>query len=351
MLLNTWFKSVTNLPSMTPLFLACNGATTGDLWNSGHTANGTEPQQLQDSGGLSHARIVTVSVGGDDLGFSSKLFYCLTRGVLGDCTSAHPIVGLASAISALGTVLKATYAKIKAETPKDASLFVVGYPDIFSAQATTDCSGLTSSTLSAANQTYLASAEAALNGEIYRAANAVGAQYVDPNMGPYSFIGHDICSSNSWFNRMFHPSSTGQEAMALTIESVLNPGKFTVCVAQDPSGSSLAGKEFTFDISYTVNGGTIAISDTVTLLGSGGSCSHFINYGGIPTNNANGAAVTVNISEQLPATSGVELTNTEYQGVGTVLFAPSVPTTTFPATVGFAIGAGANIVTFTNGLP
>ena len=77
-----WLKSQNGLPSMSLRFLACSGATTEDLWDSGahaagfEAASATEPQQLLDTGDLSAARIVTVTIGGNDLGFANILYEC-----------------------------------------------------------------------------------------------------------------------------------------------------------------------------------------------------------------------------------------------------------------------------------
>ncbi len=137
--------------------------------------------------------------------------------------------------------------------------------------------------------------------------------------------------------------------VVVAMNTAPDTGQFNICVAQDSSGSSLAGKGFTLTYSYEVNGEFVAGSVTLSLLGTGGACSPF-SYD-IPTQNVNGTPVDVRVSEQQPLTPGVELASFKYQGIGQLISGPPVPNTDYPLTVTFEIGAGANVVTFTNGLP
>lgn len=137
------------------------------------------------------------------------------------------------------------------------------------------------------------------------------------------------------------------ETLVTFTDAVLT-GQFKICTAQTSPDANLDnGEPFVFDYSYTVNGTTTTGSVTLTNPETGSTCSAI--SGPIPVVNANGSAVTISVSEEQPSTPSVELTNLLYQGAGMVISSPSLPTTTFPATIVFSNGSGANVVTFTQG--
>ncbi len=134
----------------------------------------------------------------------------------------------------------------------------------------------------------------------------------------------------------------------VTFTDAVLTGEFKICTAQTSPDANLAkGEPFVFDYSYTVNGVTTSNSVTLTNPVSGATCSGLI--GPVPVVNANGSAVTISVSEEQPSTPSVELANLLYQGGGSVISSPPLPTTTFPATIVFSNGSGANVVTFTQG--
>jgi hypothetical protein len=145
-LVSKWLPTQAGLSALSLRFLACNGATTEDVWNSrAHSKHGLkegnhlEWRQLQDTADLEKARIVTVTTGGDDLNFAD---------VLGNCTvdplhAPHAcnagsndgwIADLEQNIYTLEPILQETYEAIEEAAPK-AALYVVGYPDLFPGNA------------------------------------------------------------------------------------------------------------------------------------------------------------------------------------------------------------------------
>ncbi len=139
----------------------------------------------------------------------------------------------------------------------------------------------------------------------------------------------------------------GNETLVTFTDAVVQ-GQFKICTQQtSPDANLNNGEPFVFDYSYTVNGTTTTGSVTLTNPLSGATCSAV--SGNIPLVNANGSMVTISVSEQQPSTPSVELTNVQYQGNGNVISSPTVPTTTFPATLTFSNGAGMNVATFTQG--
>lgn len=68
------------------VFLACSGVTTSDIWSGspaasygfrGPTTRHMEGVQLDDTPDLRHARIVTMTVGANDIGFSPVGVLCI----------------------------------------------------------------------------------------------------------------------------------------------------------------------------------------------------------------------------------------------------------------------------------
>jgi hypothetical protein len=229
-------KKLHALSSVSLSFLACSGATTQDLWGSGVLGEGLngpsgdhgEPLQLGDLGELRNAKIVTVTVGGDDLDFSDIIYNCIDS-LLHSCDASSNdgwIADLKSNIqNKLPRLLVSTYRTIESEAPH-AALYVVGYPDLFPMKATAGCQGLSKSAVQ-----YLSSMQGYLNTVMGDAATTAGAHYVDPNIGKHSFIGHDICELNgNWFNKLnvightgdFHPNLPGQQALAESLEAAIS---------------------------------------------------------------------------------------------------------------------------------
>jgi hypothetical protein len=96
-------------------FLACSGAATADVRTS------QIPSVPSDS------RLVTITVGGDDVGFAPVLAACSAG-----APSCETLVadGVAAIQQVLPGRLAATFAEIKAQAP-GANLVVLGYPRVF----------------------------------------------------------------------------------------------------------------------------------------------------------------------------------------------------------------------------
>ena len=131
-----------------------------------------------------------------------------------------------------------------------------------------------------------------------------------------------------------------------TFTNAVKTGQFKICTAQTSPGAALAGQLFTYDYTYTVNGMTTSSSVTLTELSAGSVCSGLI--GPVSIVNTDGSAVTVSVTAIAPSVSDVDLTSIVYQGGSSTVSIPPTPAT-FPATMTFSMGAGANVVTFTNG--
>ncbi|MDT8911603.1 SGNH/GDSL hydrolase family protein [Amycolatopsis sp. PS_44_ISF1] len=174
-------------------FLACSGAKTSDVL----TQIGSMP---------SSATLVTLTVGGNDAGFSDVITTCTLNGDQ-DCVD-RVNTAKTYAKNTLPALLDKVYAAVKAKAP-GAKLVVLSYPRFYTVPGS--CSvGLSDTKRSAIN-----SGADTLAGVISARASAAGAQFVDVRP---AFDGHNICSSASDYlhsltfpvDESYHPTAAGQ---------------------------------------------------------------------------------------------------------------------------------------------
>lgn len=166
-------------------FRACSGATVADVTSG------------QLSALSSSTKYVTLSVGGNDAGFTDVLTECAQPAWASDCNSA--IDGAQSYIA--GTLpgrLGTLYASIKSKAP-NAKVVVAGYPHIFQGE---DCNALT--WFSPEEETRLNQTADRINARISTAAAAKGFAFVNPTS---RFTGHAVCDSTEWLNGLSNPIS------------------------------------------------------------------------------------------------------------------------------------------------
>ena len=197
---------------------ACSGATVASL------VSGTrgEPSQLDALG--RGTRVITLSVGANDAGFSTVATACNTLVVVPGAPPCQVALAVASArLTALTTpgpggvsALEGLYRTVLAEAPR-AELLVTGYPLLFPAVPSAACFAIDP----VAQQTLNALTVTA-NDAIEAATVRAGGTYVD--LVP-AFLGHSSCETDptrSWINtvtladpvRSFHPNAAGQAAIA-----------------------------------------------------------------------------------------------------------------------------------------
>jgi hypothetical protein len=175
-------------------FRACSGAKIPDVTAS----------QL---GALSATTAyASISVGGNDAGFSDVLTTCALPSWASNCDGA--INGAQSYIrGAMSAQLATLYAAIRTRAPS-AVVVVVGYPRIFNGQ---DCNALT--WFSSSEETKLNATADLLNATTAAQAAAAGFRFADPTT---PFIGHAWCGSPEWINGLsspisesYHPNRSG----------------------------------------------------------------------------------------------------------------------------------------------
>jgi lysophospholipase L1-like esterase len=176
--------------------VACSGATTADVLGSQVSALSTS------------TTLVSITIGGNDAGFSSVMETCVlspTSSCLSAVASAEAFVA-----SQLPARLDTTLQTIRADAPS-AEVVVLGYPDLYDLSKSGSCIGL-----STADRTALNQGADALDGALAAAAQANGDTFADVRG---QFAGHEICDSGSWLHSVdifsvsssYHPTAAGQD--------------------------------------------------------------------------------------------------------------------------------------------
>jgi lysophospholipase L1-like esterase len=180
-------------PSYSLDFRACSGATSKDVL----------ALQLEDLSGDS--ALITVTAGGNDIGFST---------ILGTCLRADE-EGCAVAVEKAGTIvdeelpglLESLYEEIEDRAPS-ARVVVLGYPKMFDTSGECPQSGL-----SPESRTIINDGTQLLDDTIRATAREAGLTFVD--VQPV-FTGHEVCSADPWLNGLtsseydsFHPNAKG----------------------------------------------------------------------------------------------------------------------------------------------
>ncbi|HEV7774459.1 MAG TPA: SGNH/GDSL hydrolase family protein [Conexibacter sp.] len=174
-------------------FRACSGATTSSL-------------QAEQLGSLSSTtNIVTVTIGGNDAGFSSIVTQCALPwpwSCEGELTTAEGFIR-----NTLPSRLDSTYAAIRSRAP-NARVIVLGYPRLFMG---VDCNA---GTFFSGTEMSRMNAIADLLSSITQA-RATAAGFTFKNAITL-FTGHAVCSSSEWLNGLsnpveesFHPNRSG----------------------------------------------------------------------------------------------------------------------------------------------
>jgi lysophospholipase L1-like esterase len=183
-------------------FEACSGAKTTDV-NSKQLAN------LNSSTAL-----VTLSIGGNDAGFSSVIENCsLYFGCGGKITEANNYIA-----NTLPGVLNTTYNNIKSRATT-AKVIVLGYPHLFTDSGTTCNVNL----LTSGNEKKLNETGDKLDAVVKAQAESHGFTFVDPRS---AFKAHEVCASEEWLNgqsnpleESYHPNVKGYGDLRKEVEA------------------------------------------------------------------------------------------------------------------------------------
>ncbi|HEX4788640.1 MAG TPA: SGNH/GDSL hydrolase family protein [Actinospica sp.] len=176
-------------------FVACSGATTSDVLSG------------QVSSLSSATSLVSITIGGNDVGFSGVMETCVLDST-SSCVSAVDTAE-SEARNQLPAKLDSVYAAIKADAP-NARVVVLDYPEFYDLSKSSSCIGL-----STTDRTDLNQAADILDGVIQTEAAKYGDVFADVRS---AFSGHEICDSSSWLHSVnfldisesYHPTASGQ---------------------------------------------------------------------------------------------------------------------------------------------
>lgn len=180
-------------PNTDLVFVACSGATTSSLMSS------------QIASVTAATRLVSVTIGGNDAGFSSVITSCVTIGCSTAVANARTFIQ-----NQLPARLDTVYSAIRAQAP-GARVAVLGYPRLFGASGCFSTTGIDSG-----ERTALNSMADLLRDTIRARALAYGFSFVDAIP---VFASHPVCSSE-WINGLniirtsesFHPNRPGHSS-------------------------------------------------------------------------------------------------------------------------------------------
>ena len=205
--------------------VSCSGATTNDMTEAQNVEPGPNPPQF--NGLNASTGVVSLTIGGNDIGFTEIIENCITYNPFSTpCKDKYDPGGhdqLAERIANAAPKVAAVLQGIHARSP-NARVFVVNYPDILPSGS--GC--WPTIPLSFGDVPYLHATEERLNAMLATAAATNGATLVDwytPS------IGHDACkgSSTRWVEPLIpgelsapvHPNKAGMAGAAVALEAAI----------------------------------------------------------------------------------------------------------------------------------
>lgn len=228
-------------------FVACSGATTNEILNDNTTNN----EQAQINALDDRTKVVTLTIGGNDIGFNTFATACYEDyASCAEDTSVYATT-VDSINNTLPGKLKTAYEQILQAAP-NAQVYVADYPYVVPVKQSTDPEDNRCGYLwwSGAGEPAWADAQAARDvitkldvqisteiGKVQAESATYGAHlhYVPTNDTNSPFAGHAVCDTgSSYFNNIntgavdsayvFHPNSNGQAAYAQLFASAIGAG-------------------------------------------------------------------------------------------------------------------------------
>jgi hypothetical protein len=206
---------------------SCSGAKTDDMTAAQDVTPGPNPPQFNAL--TSTTQIVTLQIGGNDIGFTSIIQNCASATPFGHpCRDKYVVNShdtLADRIAATAPKVAAVLQGIHTRSP-DADVFVVNYAAIL---PETGIGCWPQVPIAWADVAYLRGVAKALNAMLAQQAAANGARNVDDYTAS---IGRDACKSSStrWVEPLipanlgapFHPNARGEAGIAAVVVSAVS---------------------------------------------------------------------------------------------------------------------------------
>jgi len=230
-------RSTNNYPSLvapslpTPEFrdASCSGAETEDMTSPQGVTPGPNPPQFDRLD--RNTRVVTVGIGGNDIGFSEIVRNCFTLDPTGSPCQDRYVVGgqdeISQRIAATAPLVAGVIQGIHQRAPK-AAVYVVGYPAVLP-DVGNGC--YPQMPVAYADVPYLRDKEKELNSMLAAQAATNGAVYVDTYTPS---IGHDACQLPviRWIEPVVpvspaapvHPNLQGMQGLAVVVRGAIVGG-------------------------------------------------------------------------------------------------------------------------------
>lgn len=209
----------------------CSGATTVEMTTSQNVTPGpANPPQFNSL--AADTKVVSLTIGGNDIGFTSILENCITYNPFGSpCRNRYAPSGkpdeISNRINAAAPKVAAVIQGIRARAPQ-AKVYVTNYPAIF---PETGIGCYPQEPIAFNDVGYLRSKQQQLNSMIATQAAANGANLINWYAAS---IGHDSCksSSNRWVEPLVpgsaaapvHPNRRGMDGVAALLVSAVRGG-------------------------------------------------------------------------------------------------------------------------------
>lgn len=206
---------------------SCIGAATADMTSPQNHDVGSSPNPAQFDSLDGNTRVVTLQIGGNDIGFYEIAYACAAYNPAGTpCQDRYVRNGvdeLNRRVAAVAPRVKGLLRRIHARSPH-ARVYVVGYPAILPDTGTGCWPRLP---YAVADVPYLRAKQNELNAMLRAQATATRAVYVDAYRPS---VGHDACqpAADRWVEPVFdasgvplHPNAAGMQAMASAVLSAI----------------------------------------------------------------------------------------------------------------------------------
>lgn len=222
-----------------PSFHACTGALTADVWRRRQPRRSA--QRVQTAYVNHSTRLVTLTIGGNDLHFSSIVAECLLPT---DCTDSDLADEVRADLATIGPKLINTYEQVRERMDPAGYLVVAGYPHIFASGPGSDCKPFISAHEAAWIDSLIDSGDATIAAAVQSARLHSGnVSYVDVRG---DFAGHELCTEDQWLYGLhanfdegptlikgsYHPTRAGQGAYANAFAALLRRPQIRAAIAQ-----------------------------------------------------------------------------------------------------------------------
>lgn len=192
-------------------FVACSGATAGDLVTSQGISGPNIPPQFDTAFANGVPRLMTITVGANDAHWDDFIRACYAF----NCNTDGYTTAARAAIAVMQAKLSFALNDLQFRSGNQPPVVIItGYYNPLSSRCALQQQNITPGEI-----TWLSNETSSLNSAI----QSVAGQYSSfVHYVPVSFAGHDICSAQPWVQGLtdpapFHPTATGQAVIARSI--------------------------------------------------------------------------------------------------------------------------------------